>query len=282
MTADFNEPQIDTTEYTKVLDQFRENINVTAQMFFDGAANNTPINSIQLKAGVFSRWDGASFNTESIAIAGGGTGSTTAAGARSNLNVPSNTELSNDYLSKAGNLSGLADKSVSRTELDVYGKSEMPDATTSQKGFTQLNNTLTSTSTTQALTAAQGKALNDKFDSPATTIWTGSQSTGISTSDIFSQTGFTVKRGRYSIRYATNAGTYNGELYIRSLSDISANTIDTRERNLTGTSYLYSTIALFNDNTSGVGLLDRFGVKFIRDTGTVVSATVSQIDYIGS
>lgn len=39
----------------------------------------------------------------------------------------------------------------------------LPDASTSQKGIVQLNNTLTSTSTTQALTAAQGKALNDSI-----------------------------------------------------------------------------------------------------------------------
>lgn len=36
-------------------------------------------------------------------------------------------------------------------------------ASTSQAGTVQLNNTLTSTSTTQALTAAQGKALNDSI-----------------------------------------------------------------------------------------------------------------------
>ena len=39
--------------------------------------------------------------------------------------------------------------------------SQLPDATTSVKGAVILNNTLTSTSTTQALTAAQGKALSD-------------------------------------------------------------------------------------------------------------------------
>ena len=39
--------------------------------------------------------------------------------------------------------------------------SQLPDATTSVKGVVILNNTLTSTSTTQALTAAQGKALSD-------------------------------------------------------------------------------------------------------------------------
>lgn len=39
----------------------------------------------------------------------------------------------------------------------------LPSATTTDVGVTQLNNTLTSTSTTQALTAAQGKVLNDKM-----------------------------------------------------------------------------------------------------------------------
>ena len=42
--------------------------------------------------------------------------------------------------------------------------SQLPDATTSVKGAVILNNTLTSTSTTQALTAAQGKILNDNFN----------------------------------------------------------------------------------------------------------------------
>lgn len=40
-------------------------------------------------------------------------------------------------------------------------KTDLKDASTDQKGVVKLNNTLTSTSTTEALTAAQGKALND-------------------------------------------------------------------------------------------------------------------------
>ena len=39
---------------------------------------------------------------------------------------------------------------------------QLPAATTSVKGAVVLNNTLTSTSTTEALTAAQGKVLNDQ------------------------------------------------------------------------------------------------------------------------
>ena len=40
--------------------------------------------------------------------------------------------------------------------------SQLPDATTTVKGVVILNNTLTSTSTTTALTAAQGKVLGDR------------------------------------------------------------------------------------------------------------------------
>ncbi len=40
----------------------------------------------------------------------------------------------------------------------------IPDATTTQKGVVQLNNTVTSTSTTLALTAAQGKVLQDQLN----------------------------------------------------------------------------------------------------------------------
>ena len=42
------------------------------------------------------------------------------------------------------------------------GKTDLKDASTAQKGVVQLNNTLTSTAITQALTAAQGKLLNDQ------------------------------------------------------------------------------------------------------------------------
>ena len=45
--------------------------------------------------------------------------------------------------------------------------SQLPDATTTTKGAVVLNNTLTSTSTTQALTAAQGKVLKDTLDNTA-------------------------------------------------------------------------------------------------------------------
>lgn len=54
---------------------------------------------------------------------------------------------------------------TTRNSVDQTGHThEIDKASTTQAGLVQLNNTLTSTSTTQALTAAQGKALKDELD----------------------------------------------------------------------------------------------------------------------
>ena len=53
-------------------------------------------------------------------------------------------------------------RTVKELQDNKLDKTDLKDASTDEKGVVQLNNTLTSTSTTEALTAAQGKALNDK------------------------------------------------------------------------------------------------------------------------
>lgn len=58
-------------------------------------------------------------------------------------------------VASAGTVKELQDNKLDKTDLK--------DASTEQKGVVQVNNTLTSTSTTEALTAAQGKVLNDRF-----------------------------------------------------------------------------------------------------------------------
>lgn len=95
--------------------------------------------------------------TEIISIQYGGTGASTAAIARSNLGVPSTTEVANAI-----------------AEIPTY---TLPTATDKTKGgvkvgtglsianeilTAKLNNTLTSTKTDEALTAAMGKKLNDQ------------------------------------------------------------------------------------------------------------------------
>ena len=51
-------------------------------------------------------------------------------------------------------------RTVKELQDNKLDKTDLKDASTAQKGIVQLNNTLTSTSTTEALTAAQGKVLN--------------------------------------------------------------------------------------------------------------------------
>lgn len=54
-------------------------------------------------------------------------------------------------------------RTINGVNFDGTTNISIPTATTSVSGTVQLNNTLTSTSTSQALTAAQGKVLNDRF-----------------------------------------------------------------------------------------------------------------------
>lgn len=55
-----------------------------------------------------------------------------------------------------------------------HTSTDLPNSSTSASGIVQLNNTLSSTSVTEALTAAQGKALNDKFTNYSLTSHTHS------------------------------------------------------------------------------------------------------------
>ena len=68
-------------------------------------------------------------------------------------------------LKTADNLSDVPDKAAARSNLSVYSQAQVDNAISNAVigggGGVVINNTLTSTSTTQALSAAQGKALQD-------------------------------------------------------------------------------------------------------------------------
>lgn len=162
--ADFDKPTVDST-YVEQFEDIRKNMDAVAVMFNGVSASNIPINAIQYSGGVFGLWNGSSFSPVPVSVSGGGTGAVTASEARLNLGILSQVESNAVYMQQSANLSDLTNKGTARTELDVYSKAEsnaiVPAASTSVQGKVQLNNTLTSTSTSQALTAAQGKALND-------------------------------------------------------------------------------------------------------------------------
>lgn len=87
---------------------------------------------------------------------------TDVAQARTKLDVYSKSEA----LAKDNNLLELTDKAVARTNLNVYSKAETdaialtPNASETIAGKVKLVNTLTSSATDTALTAAQGMLLN--------------------------------------------------------------------------------------------------------------------------
>ena len=128
---------------------------------------------------LFRRLESGVFNIKPISLAGGGTGAVDAAGARTVLQVnktgtgenEARTNSQNDLryiqnsrsINTTSPLQGGGDLSANRT-LSIQ------DASTTQKGAVQLENTLNSTSTSLALTAAQGKALKDTADSLANTV----------------------------------------------------------------------------------------------------------------
>ncbi|MGF2682260.1 tail fiber protein [Acinetobacter johnsonii] len=104
--------------------------------------------------------------------------------------------------------------------------SDLKDASTTQKGVVQLNDTLTSTSTIQALTAEQGKALNDKMfgvsqsSKPATiisgTTYTNTKNKPITIS--VSMSGSSNSTASITIKTHVLFSTNSSNLYIGSFT----------------------------------------------------------------
>ena len=153
---------------------------------FDGSTtfSEIPLNTKRLtNSGVLSRWNGSTWLPFNLSLSSGGTGANTAAGARTSLSVYSKGEVDgfinglnvsvNGLNTSVGELdSSKADKSITITgqspltgggNLSQNRTLGIQDATTGQKGAVQLNNTISSTSTTQAATANAVKTVNDKY-----------------------------------------------------------------------------------------------------------------------
>ena len=101
---------------------------------------------------------------------------------------------------------------------------QLPSATTSTQGIVKLNNTLTSTSTTEALTAAQGKALKDTLDNiiystpSIDQFWhdvTGSRAKGV----VYTNT--TGKPVQVSVIIRDSGSTHNLNFFVNSADVIS-------------------------------------------------------------
>ena len=235
--ADFDKPTLDDT-YVNVLPDIRLNQAANALMFNGVTVSNIPAGAIQYAGGVFGTWNGASFDVTPVVIGGGGTGATTAAGARANLDLYSTSESDAIHMSITANGSDINDASIFRTNIDVYSTSEsdaitglsllktdnlasVASASTSFDNIKQ-SSTETSEGVVEKATAAEMRAgTADKFPDAATiaadrvpvSIWTGADFF-VTPAEIFANTGFTVSPGVYFI--VTSAMEYT--INIRSIS----------------------------------------------------------------
>ena len=111
----------------------------------------------------------ANINLPGVNVAGNQSTSGNAATA-TKLQTARTIAISGAVTGTATGFDGSADIAIATTAIDgskissgTVPVAQLPAASTSVAGVVKLNNTLTSTSTTEALTAAQGKVLNDRF-----------------------------------------------------------------------------------------------------------------------
>lgn len=184
MAISWNEPSNSEPAHTEVLADLGEKDTFSLTMCqTDPGYTNVPEGAMKWdnSQNLFRRLESSVFNIKPISLAGGGTGATDAAGARTVLQVnktgtgasEARTNSQNDLrfvqparsISTTSPLTGGGDLSANRT-LSVL------NASTSQVGVVKLENTLNSTSTVLALTAAQGKVLNDLLAGNTSSIGT--------------------------------------------------------------------------------------------------------------
>ena len=172
---DWNEPTNSNPAHPNVLADLNSKDSYCATMGQTNAGfTNIPEGAMNWDHGskFFRRKEGGAFLPVQISLSGGGTGASDAAGARTALEVnkagqgtaEARTNQQNDQvycqLSRSIN---TASPLQGGGQLDSDVNLSIQDATTAQKGAVQLDNTLTSTSTAKALTAAQGKVLSEKI-----------------------------------------------------------------------------------------------------------------------
>jgi len=230
MSADFDKPGLDDP-YTEVLPDIRDNQKSLATMFNTGAAFNTPLNSVQFLGGKFALFNGASFDITPVAVAGGGTGATTAAGARTNLSLSSIAEANALYLKVLSNGSDINNVSTFRANISVPSNSEaalnsdnLSNLASASTSFNNIKQTATESATgvVEEATAAEMRAgAGGKFPDAQTivgdrvpvSIWTGNEPQ-VSIAEILASSGFVVVPGLYWVEQA------GGSRHSVSVSDI--------------------------------------------------------------
>lgn len=282
--ADWNKPNNSDPNHVDVLQDLADKDTFALTMRQAGGSfTNIPEGAMAYDnvAKLFKRLTSAVETIQQISITGGGTGASTAAGARTAFNVlEAGTGASQIRTNaQADAINAPLTRTISTTSplqgggtLEANRTLTIDNATTAQKGAVQLNNTLTSSSTTLALTAAQGKVMKDSVDDflsalPPVTVWTGSDSF-VTSGEILASSGHVVQAGEY---YATMSTSIHNV----SVIDITKNAI--------GTSSFGIGSAPDNDLSASLFKMNNIGTFFIEtytngSAGTVIE-TITEIQF---
>jgi hypothetical protein len=181
---------------------------------------------------------------------------------KSSASVDSDRAISTDHIKDLAVTDAKIDTMLATKLTGTIDNARLNTATTSSSGIVQLNDTLTSTSTTQALTANQGKALQDGKLS-----LTGGTVTGDTT--------FSTAK----VVIGSTGGGITSKLDVRS--DIATTPVTIRtglQSNNTST----KAIEIYSDNSNGASSIDFVrgsssasgGIAFSTSTGGVKSEAV--------
>ena len=135
--ADWSNPTLSST-YTNFLNDLKSR-DVDLALLFDGTGTNIPTGAIQWNSSTstFRKWSGSAWSNQIIGIAGGGSGSGTAAGARTNfgLEIGTNVQAYNAKLQNISSVTFAADQiayftnatSVASTTLTSFARTLLDD-----------------------------------------------------------------------------------------------------------------------------------------------------------
>jgi len=219
--ADFNKPNLQT-ELTSNFEDIRSNVNANVKMLKGVDVNNAnlPIDAVKFEGNTFYRWNGLSYKKELIGVSGGGTGAETAVNARINLGADNASNLTQGTvdanrltgtynISISGNAatSDNADNADNAAQLGGQSPSYYRNASNLNDGTVPaerlpLNNTVTSTSTTQAATANTVKTAYDKgvegLDRASTQVGDGAVS-GVYYNSLEKEADSSFSQGKFKI-----------------------------------------------------------------------------------